>query len=266
MWRLDVIPGWNPSWETLWLEAERIVRIHEGATLHLVSPWEWEGDENDWKTPEASETPKAISWEPHKSETSHSEWANWYAYINEYIQQLSTYAQGDVLSEAAWGRILQTIDQVKSGRTWIDMVTLGSILDRRLQEIQKIQRGNIQKWKDMLFWTSEIRNHFEELDMLLGYKILLPIIRTTDELQKMGQESFLSLVRDTKSPVIIKLQSGRYLSIAHSANSIYMIRGLDDVNRYISMIVHTIPITIMFTWMLVRRGFSRIKRIHLHKM
>ena len=67
--------------------------------------------------------------------------------------------------------------------------------------------------------------------MLLGYKILLPIILTTGEIGQMRQKAFLSLVRDAKSPVIIKLQSGRYLSIAHSANSIYMIRGLDDVNR-----------------------------------
>lgn len=78
MWRFDDIPEWNPSWETLWLEAERIVRIHEGATLHLVSPWEWEWDENDWKTPEASETPEVISWASHQHEMSHSEWANWY--------------------------------------------------------------------------------------------------------------------------------------------------------------------------------------------
>lgn len=59
----------------------------------------------------------------------------------------------------------------------------------------------------------------------------MPIIRTTGEIGQMEQKAFLSLVRNAKSPVIIKLQSGRYLSIAHSANSIYMIRGLDDVNR-----------------------------------
>ncbi len=230
MWRLEEILEWDSSWDTWW-KTEGVIQLHQGATLHLVSSWEWEKNIHDGEAPKVSETPAAISWEPHEDAVNNSEWEIEYQYINSYIDQLSVYAQGDKLSEAAWARILQTIERVQNGETWINMVTVGSILGKKLEQIIGIKRGYIQKWKNMLFWTSEIRNHFEELDMLLGYKILLPIIRTTEEIGNMEQKAFLSWVRDAKSPVIIQLQSGRYLSIAHSANSIYMIRGLDDVNR-----------------------------------